>query len=163
MAFPGLQYSYLNNDSKSKGDDANSTDASSKDAQAASQSSTTKPARSEITLDELSDLYRNEEEEELRNERRKATSASTTNVSSSANAVSVVQLRASRDDLSGKGHGQQISGGVRQKKINRLSCKLEPGYPGLGLNLDPDQQPWVRFSAFPISQFLLTALLRTGA
>ena len=127
MALSGLQYSYLNNDSKSKGDDANSNDASSKDAQSTSASastSSTKPARSEITLDELSDLYRNEEEEELRNERRKATStsASTTNVTSNVG-ISVVQLRASRDDLSGKSHGQQNSGGVRQKKINRLSCK----------------------------------------
>jgi hypothetical protein len=60
IPFPGLQYAYLNNDNKANSDVATGCDDSGKDA-LASQSS-----RSEITLDELSNLYRNEEEEELR-------------------------------------------------------------------------------------------------
>ena len=78
-----------------------------------------KSARSEITLDELSDLYRCEEEEQLRAERRKSVLAPNSN--------QVVQLRvsASRDDLSCKHSNNNNNNVNRQsKKINRLSCNI---------------------------------------
>ena len=81
-----------------------------------------KSARSEITLDELSDLYRCEEEEQLRAERRKSVLAPNSNSSQ------VVQLRvsASRDDLScnGKLNNNNNNVNKQSKKINRLSCKI---------------------------------------
>jgi hypothetical protein len=70
-------------------------------------------------LDELSDLYRCEEEEQLRAERRKSVLAPNSN--------QVLQLRvsASRDDLScnGKHNNNNNNVNKQSKKINRLSCK----------------------------------------
>ena len=130
--FSGLQYAYLNNDSKSKLDDASSQETS---LQTSSQENgaalSSKSARSEITLDELSDLYRNEEEEQIRAERRKSLAPnsilSTTNFTSNStqqmSSSHAVQLRvssASRDDLSCKNNNNN-NNGRPTKKINRLS------------------------------------------
>ena len=100
-----------------------------------------KSDRSEITLDELSDLYRCEEEEQqLRAERRKSVLAPNSN--------QVVQLRvsASRDDLSCAGNGKLHSNNNnnvnrQSKKINRLSCKILTQLFNRVLSSNPSDAP----------------------
>ncbi len=149
ILFTGLQYAYLNNDSKSKGDDISSQEPSLQTSpqENGAPALSSKSARSEITLDELSDLYRNEEEEQLRAERRKSLAPnsilSTSNFSSNStqqiSSSHAVQLRvssASRDDLSCKNNNNNNNRPT--KKINRLSrkynvlfCKIVSTFIGL--------------------------------
>ena len=106
--FLGLQYAYLNGESKK--DD-------SKDAAAS------KGARSEITLDELDDLYRSEEaEKEAEAASKKLMMASHSNLHMTSIKVNsstpppIVRMR-SRDDVRSNNNN-------KAKKINRLSRKL---------------------------------------
>ena len=104
--FLGLQYAYLNGESKK--DD-------SKEA--------SKGARSEITLDELDDLYRSEEaEKEAEAASKKLMMASHSNLHMTSIKVNsstpppIVRMR-SRDDVRSNNNN-------KAKKINRLSRKL---------------------------------------
>ena len=104
--FVGLQYAYLNGESKK--DD-------SKEA--------SKGARSEITLDELDDLYKSEEaEKEAEAASKKLMMASHSNLHMTSIKVNsstpppIVRMR-SRDDVRSNNNN-------KAKKINRLSRKL---------------------------------------
>ena len=106
ISFIGLQYAYLNGDeSGKKGENEDLSKAS----------------RSEITLDELDDLYRSEEAEkeaELASKRLMMASHSNLVTSIKVNSATpppVVRMR-SRDDM-------RFNNNKSSKKINRLSRK----------------------------------------
>ena len=108
---PGLQYAYLN----SEGD-------SGKNKTGENDSDLAKASRSEITLDELDDLYRSEEAEkeaELASKRLMMASHSNLVTSIKVNSATpppVVRMR-SRDDM-------RFNNNKSSKKINRLSRKF---------------------------------------
>merc|ERR1719411_133433 len=114
----GLQYGYLNGDSPPK----------SKDQNGASNDPPKEPkgARSEITLDELDDLYRSEEaEQEAEKASKRPMMASHSNLHTTSIKVNsstpppIVRMR-SRDD---------VRSNNKAKKINRLSLMSDIGLP----------------------------------
>jgi len=125
----GLQYAYLNGESKK--DD-------SKEA--------SKGARSEITLDELDDLYRSEEaEKEAEAASKKLMMASHSNLHMTSIKVNsstpppIVRMR-SRDDVRSNNNN-------KAKKINRLSLMSDIGLPdfsGQDLGIDLEKGIFVR-------------------
>lgn len=123
----GLQYAYLSSDPKGKSDD---TSIDTQQVSPLSDGALTKASRSEITLDELSDLYRCEEEEErIKSQVQNSIPVTTSNGNGPSQ---VVQLRisASRDDLSFKQPNNIIN--RQTKKINRLSLMSDLELPDLG-------------------------------
>merc|ERR1719225_687830 len=114
----GLQYAYLNGDSPPK----------SKDQKGAAHD-LAKASRSEITLDELDDLYRSEEAEkeaEMASKRLMMSSHSNLVTSIKVNSSTpppVVRMR-SRDDIRFSNKAS--------KKINRLSLMSDLGLPDFG-------------------------------
>ena len=106
----GLQYAYLNGDSPPKSKDQNGANDPPKEQP--------KGARSEITLDELDDLYRSEEaEQEAEKASKRLMMASHNNLHTTSIKVNsstpppIVRMR-SRDD---------VRSNNKAKKINRLS------------------------------------------
>lgn len=130
----GLQYAYLNGDENSgnKKNGENENDLA-------------KGARSEITLDELDDLYRSEEAEkeaELASKRLMMASHSNLVTSIKVNSATpppVVRMR-SRDDM-------RFNNNKSSKKINRLSLMSDIGLPDFGgqdLGIDLEKGIFVR-------------------
>jgi len=130
----GLQYAYLNGEENSgnKKNGENENDLA-------------KGARSEITLDELDDLYRSEEAEkeaELASKRLMMASHSNLVTSIKVNSATpppVVRMR-SRDDM-------RFNNNKSSKKINRLSLMSDIGLPDFGgqdLGIDLEKGIFVR-------------------
>jgi len=113
----GLQYAYLNSDESKKSED-----------NTAAAHDLAKASRSEITLDELDDLYRSEEAEkeaEIASKRLMMSSHSNLVTSIKVNSSTpppVVRMR-SRDD---------VRFNKASKKINRLSLMSDIGLPDFG-------------------------------